>query len=563
MKRQHIEKLWERASVAEQRRDWASAKKLYSELLDSLPGHAPTFQRLGLIALRQEQPRDAVDYFQRSLAAEPADPLCLNNLGNVLRELGRLKEAVVAYKRALGFQPEHRSALYNLAGALALLGEHPQAVAAYRDLLRLEPDDAEAWNALGLSLLQVGEEAEAKKALEQALNLKPNDAEILNELGAAHQFEGDLKAAARLYRASMDADPGFSRAYDNYVRSRRMKADDLVLADPVMKIAEDESRDDESRLIARFALGKIYDDCGDADRAFENYFIGNALKRRLVHFDASAHSAWVDRVIEAYDKVFFATHADQGAPSERPVFVVGMIRSGTSLVEQILASHSQVHGAGELLEITKLVTNLTATLNSPAEYPQCTRQLNRNAIEIAAAAYLDFLAERDQRAARVVDKMPTNFLHLGFIAALLPKARVIHCRRHPLDVCLSIYFQRFAQGHFYAYTFDEIAAYYAEYERLMRHWKETLPLKIHEVRYEVLLEDFESQSREMLNYCGLDWEDACLAFHRSERPVRTASSWQVRQPLYKSAMARWRNFDRHLGSLKKALSDNGVLWESA
>ena len=549
--------------AAEQREQWSAAKRLYRKVADAAPAHAATFQRLGLIALREGQPKGALEHFQHSLSIEAADPVCLNNLGNVLRELGRLRESVSAYRQALGYRPDYPSAIYNLAGTLALLDEHSQAVDAYRNLLRLSPGDAEAWNALGLSLLELGEEAASQEALREALRLKPNDAELLNELGVAHQREGDFEAAGRLYLAAIESDPGFPRAYENLARSRRMTADELVLVEPIEKIASDESRDDESRLIARFALGKIYDDCADYDKAFENYAIGNAFKHRMVDFDAAEHSAWVDRVLEEYDESFFRAHSGEGNPSTRPLFVVGMIRSGTSLVEQILASHSCVYGAGELLEITKLVTNLPATLNSATAYPECIRQLDANGLRAAASEYLQYLTSRDDRAQRVVDKLPTNFLHLGFIATLLPNARVIHCRRAPLDVCLSIYFQRFAQGHFYAYEFDDIAAYYSEYERLMRHWESVLPLEILDVQYEQVLDDLEYQSRRMLDYCKLDWEGACLAFYRSKRPVRTASSWQVRQPLYRTARARWKKFDSHLDRLKNALSDRGVRWDSA
>ena len=562
MNQQRIAKLWERAISAEQRGDLTESKRLYRKVADAAPKHAGTFQRLGLIALREARLEDAVNDFRRSLSIEPADPVCINNLGNVLRELGRFKESISAYRRALEFQPDYASALYNLAGTLVILGEHSQAVEVYRQLLRLEPGDPEAWDALGSSLLESGQEAESKKALEQALLLKPNDAELLNKLGVAHQYEGDLESAGRLYRASIEADPGLARAYDNLVRSRPMTNADRVLADAIEGIAKTASRDDESRLVAHFALGKLYDDCADYDRAFDHYTAGNALKRRTAQFDAADHRAWVDRVVEAYDDNFFRAHADEGDPSTRPVFVIGMIRSGTSLVEQILASHSRVYGAGELLEITRLVGELPESLGTSLGYPECIRQLGAEQIQATASKYLQSLADRDDQALRVVDKLPTNFLYLGFIAALLPNARVIHCRRQPLDVCLSIFFQRFAQGHFYAYDFDDIANYYGEYERLMSHWKKVIPVNILEVQYEHILGDLEAEGRRMLEYCDLDWEAACLAFHRSTRPVRTASSWQVRQPLYQTAKARWKKFEPHLDKLKKSLSDRGIHWDA-
>jgi len=350
--------------AAEQCEDWSTAKRLYYEVADAAPEHAPTYQRLALIALHEGRPGDAVENLRRSLSIEPADPVCLNNLGNVLRESGRVRESVSAYSQALAHRPHYPNALYNLAGALALLGECSNAIAAYRDLLLLTPDDAQAWNALGLSLLEIRDLTESKKALEEALRLKPKDADILNELGVVHQFEGDLETAGRLYLESIQSDPGFARAYGNLVRSRRMNADDIVFVDPIEKIASDDSRDDESRLVARYALGKIYDDLAEYDKAFENYAIGNRIKYRMVDFSAAEHGAWVDRVLAEYDEKFFRAHAGEGDPSIRPVFVIGMIRSGTSLVEQILASHSCVYGAGELLAISDLVTNLPAALNT-------------------------------------------------------------------------------------------------------------------------------------------------------------------------------------------------------
>ena len=562
MNEQQIAKLWEQAVAAERREDWPTANRLYHTVADAFPMHAPTFQRLGLLALHLGRPNDAVDYFHRSLSIDPTDAVCLNNLGNVSRELGQLQAAISAYRQALELQPGYASALSNLADILASLDDHTKAVKSYRDLLSLQPDDAEAWQALGLSLLELGEEAESKKALEEALRLKPGDPEILNALGVAYQYEGDLKAARRLYLASIDSDRGFVRAYENLVRAGKMNVDDLALVEPIEKIANDESMDGESRLIARFALGKLYDDCADCDKAFENFSLGNAQMNRLVDFDATKHSDWIDKVIGEYTEEFLLSRSGEGSPTTRPVFVIGMIRSGTSLVEQIMASHSQVCGMGELAEISEMVTNLPRVLGSSAGYPACLPRLDAHAIQAAACKYLQYLADHDVQSFRVIDKMPANFLHLGFIATLLPNARIIHCQREPLDVCLSIYFNRFARGQNYSYDFENIAAYYADYLRLMDHWKKVLPVEILDVQYERLVADLERESRRILEYCDLNWENACLAFHLNRRPVRTASSWQVRQPLHRASVGRWRSYDPYLDELKKALSHHGVMRDS-
>lgn len=562
MNEKQIEEIWEEAAAAERREDWTQANRLYRTIADAFPTHVPTIQRLGLLALRLDRREDAVNYFLHSLSIEPADPVCLNNLGNVLRELGRLQEAHSAYRQALELHPTYPSALSNLAEILTSFGDFPNAVGLYRQLVGLDPDDAEAWKALGLSLLQIDEEADSIKALEEALLLKPGDPEILNALGIAHQYKGDFQAAERLYLASIESEPEFVRGYENLVRSRKMKIDDFALVSPIEKIAGDETRDEESRLIAHFALGKFYDDCADYEKAFENFTVGNALMNRLVDFDAARHSERVDKTIKEYSHAFFRSHSGEGDPSTRPVFVIGMNRSGTSLVEQILASHSQVFGAGELAAINRLAVNLPTSLNSSIEYPACLSQLDANAIHTAASQYLQFVAQRDDQAIRVIDKMPANFLHLGLIATLFPNAHIIHCKRAPLDVCLSIYFNRFAESNHYAYDIDNIAAYYADYERLIDHWKKVIRVEILDVQYEGLLSGLEHESRRMLEYCGLAWENACLEFHKSGRPVRTASSWHVRQPLYKTGMERWRHYIPHLTRLKKALSDRGVFLNS-
>ena len=559
MDERQIAKLWEQATAAEQRGDLGGASRLYRAVAEAAPGHAPTFQRMGLIALRQGQPEDAEASFRRALAIEPGDAVCLNNLGNVLREQGKLAEALASYEQALDLDAGYVNALYNLAGTLTLLGRHHRAAEVYRELVVREPRDPEAWSALGLALLDSGAEEDAREALRRALELAPGNAEILNALGVVEQYRGNLDEARRLYRASIESDPTYARGYDNLVRSRRMSEEDLALAAPLERMAGDSSGDPESRLIAHFALGKLYEDRGEHDSAFRHYERGNALVRERARFDAAGHGAWVDRIIATFTEAFFRDHSREGSATTRPVFVVGMIRSGTTLVEQILASHSRVHGAGELIAIPDLVSALPGQLGVDSPYPECVRSLDAASIGQVAAGYLQELEALDDRALRVVDKMPTNFLHLGLIATVLPNASIVHCRREPLDVCLSIYFQRFAQGHLYAYDFRDIAAYYADYERLMRHWEEVLPVKVLSLSYERLLDDPEGESRRLLAYCGLEWEDACLAFHESTRPVRTASSWQVRQPLYKTSRTRWRKFEAHLDALKEALDERGVV----
>jgi hypothetical protein len=306
-----------------------------------------------------------------------------------------------------------------------------------------------------------------------------------------------------------------------------------------------------------FGLGVRADRTGAHDEAFDHFNRANALRRRLLQVagtahDAEEHHAWIEQIITTCDAAYFRHVAGLGRRTERPVFIVGMPRSGTSLVEQILASHPDVFGAGELRDIDLLAKKLPARWGGREAYPVCLRNLDAATTSFLADKYLERLARLNGPAIRVTDKMPMNFLNLGLIAALFPRARVIHCVRDPLDVCLSCYFQDFVGVNF-SCDLGDLASYYRDYERLMAHWRSVLPLPLLEVVYEELVEDQEAVSRRLVSFCGLNWDDRCLAFHQNRRLVHTASLVQVRQPIYKGSVGRWRHYAAHLRPLLEAL----------
>jgi len=289
-----------------------------------------------------------------------------------------------------------------------------------------------------------------------------------------------------------------------------------------------------------FALGKVYTDLGDDDRSFEHYRAGNELARSKVPFDIARHVARVDREIELFSAERLAA-MPRGSDSDAPILIVGTPRSGTTLTESIISSHSQVAGAGEMTFWSAAMSHVMPGF--PASYtPVMAKQL--------ADEYLVFLRQHSATAHRITDKMPGNYMHLGIIHAVFPNAKIIHTKRHPIDACLSIYFQNFPDAHEYKWDLESLAAWYEQYQRLMAHWRSVLPPGVlYEIQYEDLVEDQEGESRKLLDFLGLQWEGDVLDFHKQERAVFTASKWQVRQPVYKTSKERWRRYEKHLGPL--------------
>jgi tetratricopeptide (TPR) repeat protein len=362
-----------------------------------------------------------------------------------------------------------------------------------------------------------------------------------------------MERALESFREALKLDPEMAVSSLNMSRARRFGEPDLPEISRIEGLLEERDVSHEGRINLHFALGKMLDDCARYDQAFEHFREANRYKRKRVRFDGERYRRWSAKLLDMFTPAFFEDHADLGDSSERPVFIVGMPRSGTTLVEQILASHPRVYGADELTTIFEIVCDLEQRDTGGARFPDNISALDEAGLEWGARRYLETLQAIDRQAARVTDKMPSNVFHLGLIAVMLPGAHVIHCRRDAMDVCVSNFMQMFAEGHHYSYDLSDIAIYYRGYERVMSHWREVLPTRMYEVQYEELIEDQERISRELVDYIGLDWDERCLAFHETKRAVRTASNWQVRQPIYKTARKRWKNYENHLTQLKADL----------
>ncbi len=307
-----------------------------------------------------------------------------------------------------------------------------------------------------------------------------------------------------------------------------------------------------------FAMGKLCDKLEMFKESFEYYRFGNKLRRGQFEFNIDSNVDYVSRIIETFSADFIEHRKSWGSDSEMPIFIFGMPRSGTTLAEQILASHPNVYGRGELQFFNQMDQNLPSILKVNERYPECLNFIDDQTAYTIAELYIKKTREivgLSKDYTLITDKNPFNFYQLGLISLLFPKASFIHCQRHPLDTCISIYFHNFATGNQFAYDLSELGQYYREYLRLMNHWRKVLPIRIFELKYEDIVQQQEEVSRKLVKFCGLEWDPACLDFYKNDRPVFTASSWQVRQPIYTTSCGRWQNYDQFLDPLKELLAD--------
>ena len=500
---------------------------------------------------------EAAEAYGRALALAPELAEAHYGLGCVLRDAGQLWPAVEHFRRAVKAEPRHVPALNDLAVVLKDLGEGEEAEAACHQALALAPEAPGLHNTLANALREQGRLVEAEAANREALRLAPDFAAAHNNLGYLLQAQGRFGEARAAYEACIARDPGLIRAHANLAILEKVKPGDPVVP-RIEALLEKGGLPERDAAALNFALGKAYEDLGDRDRAFDLVRRANELCGGAGAFDAEAWTGEVDRIVATFTPAFLKQRRELGDDSERPIFVLGMPRSGTSLVEQILAAHPQVAGAGELNHFFVVVRDLQRLLGAPEPYPACAGRIDAEAAGRLRAGYLARLHKVSEDAARVVDKMPNNFLRLGLIAMLFPRARVIHCRRDPRDVCLSCHFQNFQKAHTYTHDLANLGRYYRQYERLMDHWRTAIPNPILELDYETLVTDQEAATRRMVEFCGLGWDDRCLAHHEGDQPILTASIWQARQPVNRSSLARWRRYEKHLAPLLEALEEGGA-----
>lgn len=529
-----------------------SAMEAYRMALRARPDYTDAACNLAEALVRQDRLDEAADCYRLALGADRSLVEAHLGLGRVLLRQRTFAEAAASYRQAIALAPELPAGHLGLGLAFLEARRPIEALDCFEEALRLASDDIEAINHAARALLFLSRPNEAMARLERARMIRPDHPETHLNLGIGLQVLGRFEAAKEAIGRALALKPDLSDAYYNSVLSRTLA--DAGEAERLEKLLEDPELASAQRGTLGYALAKVYDDLGRYDDAFRHLAQANDLRDREMGARAEAHIEYVDRVVAAFGADLFAAKERLGHDSDLPVFVVGMPRSGTSLVEQILASHPRVFGAGELDDIRQLTRRLPAALSASASYPECVRSLDVDTARRLAAEYLERLRELAGRAERITDKMPGNYLRLGLIALLFPRARIIHCRRDALDTCLSCYFQNFGRNQPLFANLTKLGTVYRQYERLMAHWRRVVPIPVLDVQYEDLATDQERVSRRLVEFCGLPWDDRCLDFHRQERAVATASFWQVRQPIYTTSIGRWRHYASHLGELKRALA---------
>jgi len=616
-----LDELMERANLASAQGRFDDCAALCGEILAALPDSVPALVLAGVALSKMGDPPASIEFFQRAIAIDPrgapahlwlsmalrdtgnklealshaqrattlnpGDPIGIHHLGQCLMDLERFEaalgsleraaimapnvalpqftlgiafkalkrnpEATSALRRSVRLNPSSVSALVALRGLLMEEGDTVGAAQVARDVLALEPQSAEATVWLALALLECGKAAEADAYAQQAIDLEPNSAMAYSLLGSIFQIKGDLTVAETHYRRSMELQPKQGSAYLGFARNRKMNDADRPLVDNMQALADDNELSPFDRSQINYALGKGFEDLGDYEQAMRHLDEANRLA--FAHkFGNSQDDTWS---LESYHRLaqmmtpdFFERHRSGGSASKMPILVVGMIRSGTTLAEQILSSHPSVGAAGEQRFWLESGLSVLTAAGSRVDMPMLGRLAGR---------YEKLLREIAPGKAHVVDKMPMNYIMLGMIHLAFPGTKIIHMRRHPVDTSLSIYAtpNRIRLG--WAHDKGNIVLAYREYERLMQRWRDVLPPgTILEVQYEDLVRDPEPATRELIEFCGLEWNDACLRPEENERTVVTPSVWQVRQPVYRTSVARWKKFEPWLGPLAELMPQSGV-----
>jgi tetratricopeptide (TPR) repeat protein len=531
-----------------------AAVACYEKALTLAPDHPGIHYAFAMVLQDLNRIADAVAHLGLALAKHPNHLESHFALGNLLYAQGHNAEAIQRYAKVLEFSPRHAETHNNLANVLLRVGQQERAMVHYHAAIEINPSYADAHGNLGNALLELNRLEESIAQNRRALELKPLRFGSYNNLGVALQALGRFEEAQSAFERAIELAPNEASVHLNLANMEKFKPGDRRLPGLERLLGEVGSLDDERKIAAHFAMGKALADLKQHDDAFGHLKSANALKRKQFDYHERERLAMFDKIRTMFTKDLIASGSAGGDRSSSPIFIVGMPRSGTTLMEQVLASHSKVFGAGELETFKEVIGEITNSHSIVPAYPELIEALLPERIRQIGQAYSARTGALAPGAERIVDKMPLNFVFVGLIHMALPNARIIHMRRDPLDTCVSCFSLLFTGSQPFAYDLGELGRYYRGYESVMDHWHRVLPAgTMIDVQYEDLVDNLESVSREALQHCRLEWEDACLDFHDTKRVVRTASLMQVRAPLYRSSIGGWRRYAKHLKPLADAL----------
>lgn len=601
-------KVMEQANQLLKDKKYKQALSICERYLSTAPNNPQVLNLAGTIAYNNEQLPEAERYFRRAVSLDPKQPWLYFNLANTLSKLGEIQEAEANYKAALSLSHDNHEILAGLGALYVNSGNEIGATQAYEHLINIIPNHPAGLNQLELLykkyleknpehvithkklasiFLQKNNLNEAKHHFVFANSLEPDNVHTLSRLAYVNYVLGNPAYAESIYHEAIKLDPNLSGAHYGVgickmAQGKRTEAIDCfrtaIRKDPknteahlqLASIIKHTKYSDDIRCMEElidspgldigrkyslhFALGKVYEDLQEYGKSFYHFAAGNNLKRSTLNYKTANTRRFVDNIISAFNAELFEKYVHCGHPDSSPIFIVGMPRSGSTLIEQILSSHPDVYGGGEINNL-EIVINNYFNQQLKTKFPKDITRTDCQSLAQMGKQYCDSTLTFDKGAKRITNKMPYNFLYIGMIRLMLPNAKIVHCKRNPVDTCFSCYSKNFVNGNLYTYTLEELGQYYGLYHKLMQHWRELDASDIIEVSYEDLVFDQENQTRQLLDACGLEWNDACLNFHKSDRSVITASVTQVREKIYNKSVHRWKHYEPQLAPLIDALRD--------
>ena len=538
------------ANVRREQGQLDEAVDFYRQAIKYRPDYHLALENLGNLLLKLNQPEEARDAFVRLLEIIPPNAAILSNLGEALKSMEQFEDAATALGEAISLSPDTPDLHLELSMVFMEAGQLINAQAACKSAIRQAPDRAGLYFHHGNILYRLGYAEESEAAFLHALKIKPDFIECLKNLGNLYKELGSFDEAKACFRQVLDIEPDDIRIFLSLLDFKTMTGDDHNIR-AMQGFLEKTGVSQTDRQSLYFNLAKSFDGLGDYDAAFENFQKGNAIKRGLLDYDIGADIAKMKQTAKVFSPDLLSQNTDGGDQSDIPIFIVGMPRSGTTLVEQIIATHPFVHGGGESEHLNELVSKIRSNKDKDRQYPDWVNDVDAKGLYDIGNAHVEALRLGAGETQRITDKMPGNFLYLGLIRLALPNAKIIHCIRDPMATCFSCYQKEFASPLGFSWDLAELGEYYQAYYELMAHWRDVLDDWILDVRYEQLVANQKDETQRLLDFCGLPWDDACLSFYKSKRLVKTSP--QVRQPIYNNAVAHWRNYHKLLSPLSDAL----------